>query len=71
MDITVSCFANGSDPKASIRIQAKAYPERLLADWRRHFREDWMPNKAIDYFRGRDSVALQYLPKLLPKRKTA
>ncbi|MER9623295.1 KilA-N domain-containing protein [Mesorhizobium sp. M0222] len=53
------------------RIQAKAYPESLLADWRRHFREEWMPNKAVDYFRGRDSGALQFLPKLLPKPKAA
>ncbi|RWQ65428.1 KilA-N domain-containing protein [Mesorhizobium sp.] len=53
------------------RIQAKAYPESLLADWRRHFREEWLPLKAIEYFKGRDSVALQYLPKLLPKPRAA
>ncbi len=53
------------------RVQAKAYPESLLADWRRHFREEWMPNKAIEYFRTRDSEALPYLPKLLPKPNAA
>lgn len=53
------------------RVQAKAYPESLLADWRRHFREEWLPNKAISYFSGRDSAALQFLPKLLPKPKAA
>ncbi|MER8864789.1 KilA-N domain-containing protein [Mesorhizobium sp. M0751] len=53
------------------RIQAKAYPESLLADWRRHFREEWLPLKAIEYFKGRDSAALQYLPKLLPKPRAA
>lgn len=53
------------------RVQAKAYPESLLAEWRRHFREEWMPNKAVEYFRGRDSAALEYLPKLLPKPRAA
>lgn len=53
------------------RVQAKAYPESLLADWRKHFREEWMPNKAVDYFRGRDSAALEYLPRLLPKPSAA
>jgi hypothetical protein len=47
------------------RVPAKAYPESLLADFRRHFREEWLPNGAIDYFRRRDSEALQYLPKLI------
>lgn len=50
------------------RVQAKAYPESLLAEWRRHFREEWMPTKSVEYFRGRDSAALEYLPKLLPNR---
>lgn len=49
------------------RVQAKAYPETLLAAWRKHFREEWLPNRAIDYFKSRDSLALQYLPRLLPK----
>lgn len=48
------------------RVQAKAYPEGLLAAWRKHFREEWLPNKAIPYFTGRDNAALAYLPKLLP-----
>lgn len=53
------------------RIQAKAYPEELLGSWRRHFREEWLPNKAVDYFRGRDSAALAYLPKLIAGPKAA
>ncbi len=48
------------------RVQAKAYPESLLASFRRHYREEWLPNRAEPYFRERDAVALQYLPKLLP-----
>jgi len=46
-------------------VQAKAYPEVLLAEFRKHFREEWMPNRATEYFRSRDSEALAYLPKLL------
>ncbi|MCW7544886.1 hypothetical protein N7I30_13850 [Aurantimonas litoralis] len=48
------------------RVQAKAYPESLLADWRRHFRDEWLPNRSIAYFSGKDSAALAYLPRLLP-----
>lgn len=48
------------------RVSAKAYPESLLLDWRRHFREVWLPTKSVDYFRSRDSAALSYLPRLLP-----
>src|ERR1035441_10064329 len=44
------------------RVWPKAYPDQLLADFRKHFREEWLPNRAIDYFRGRDSEALQFLP---------
>jgi KilA-N domain len=51
------------------RVPAKAYPESLLADFRRHFREEWLPNRAQDYFRRRDSEALQYLPKLIANNK--
>jgi hypothetical protein len=43
----------------------RLYPESLLADFRRHLREEWLPNRALDYFRRRDSEALQYLPKLI------
>lgn len=53
------------------RVQAKAYPEALLPAWRKHFREEWMPNRSTDYFRGRDSEALAYLPRLLPGPKAA
>lgn len=49
------------------RVPAKAYPESLLAEWRKHFREEWLPNRAVTHFRSRDSAALAYLPRLLPK----
>jgi KilA-N domain. len=47
-------------------VRAKAYPDTLLASWRKHFHEVWLPQRAIAYFTGRDNTALQYLPKLLP-----
>ncbi|WP_043062212.1 KilA-N domain-containing protein [Brucella anthropi] len=53
------------------RVQAKAYPENLLAAWRSHFRSEWLPNRAMGYFQGRDNEALQYLPKLLPSPRAA
>lgn len=50
------------------RVKAKAYPESLLAEWRQHFRDVWLPTKAVEYFGKRDRLALEYLPKLLPTR---
>lgn len=47
------------------RVKAKAYPEELLHHFRRHFREEWFPKHAADYFRSRDAEALAYLPRLL------
>jgi len=49
-------------------VDAKAYPENLLADFRKHFREEWLMFKAVKYFKERDPEALTYLPKLLPTR---
>ena len=51
------------------RKRHKAYPDALLADFRKHFREEWLPHRAIEYFRGRDSEALQFLPKLIAANK--
>ena len=53
------------------RVPAKAYPENLLAAFRRHFREEWFPLHAESYFRKRDATALQYLPRLLAKPSPA
>lgn len=50
-------------------IYAKAYPETLLGAFRKHFREVWLPEKAAAYFEKRDPRALQYLPKLLPRKR--
>ena len=50
-------------------VDANAYPNTVLADFRRHFYEDWLPNHAIKYFEKRDPKALPYLQKLLPSVK--
>lgn len=47
------------------QVPAKAYPNELLADFRKHVVEVWLPKHAGEYFRKRDSLALEYLPKLL------
>lgn len=50
------------------RVAAKAYPDRLLAQFRKHFREEWLLMKSVAYFQVRDVTALPYLPKLLPTK---
>lgn len=54
-------FEDGRKP-----IYARAYPDELLGAFRIHMREVWMPQRATAYFKERDPVALDYLPKLLP-----
>lgn len=56
-------FEDGRKP-----VQAYAWPESVLADFRRHFREEWLPKRAAEYFADRDLTALQYLPRLLTKQ---
>ena len=46
-------------------VPARAYPNRVLADFRRHFVEVWMSTKAISYFGPRDPKAVPYLDRLL------
>jgi hypothetical protein len=48
-------------------VDAKLYPNELLADFRAHFHGTWLPKKAPQYFADRDVNALSYLPKLLGK----
>jgi hypothetical protein len=50
-------------------VDANAYPNTVLADFRKHFYEDWLPNNAVKYFEKRDPKALPYLQKLLPAVK--
>jgi hypothetical protein len=45
-------------------VNAKLYPNQLLAEFRRHFHEVWLPRRAKAYFADRDPKALQYLPAI-------
>lgn len=51
-------------------VRAVAYPETLLHPFRVHFREVWLPQRSMQYFRERDKKALEFLPRLLPKPDT-
>jgi hypothetical protein len=48
-------------------VYPKAYPNLLLPSFRAHFFEVWMPKKAVDYFKSKDPIAIEYLPYLLAK----
>lgn len=50
-------------------VDARLYPNELLADFRAHFHGVWLPKRATAYFQERDPVALQHLPKLLASDK--
>jgi hypothetical protein len=43
----------------------RLYPNSVLALFREHFNEVWLPKKAIAYFEERDPKALPFLQKLL------
>jgi hypothetical protein len=45
-------------------VYPKLYPNALLADFRRHFHEVWLPTKAQEYFQERDPKAVRYLPSI-------
>jgi hypothetical protein len=49
-------------------VYPKLYPNEVLGDFRAHFHQVWLPQKAATYFRERDVTALQYLPRLLEKQ---
>lgn len=49
-------------------VKAKAYPDHLLPHFRSHFRDVWLPQRAAEYFAGRDPLALAYLPRLITKK---
>jgi len=46
-------------------VDARLYPNEWLADFRKHFHEVWLPQRARKYFEEKDPKALEYLPKLL------
>ncbi|WP_404765150.1 KilA-N domain-containing protein [Proteus terrae] len=47
------------------KVLAKLYPIEIYADFRRHFHEVWLPEKAPEYFQRRDRSALEFLEVLL------
>ena len=47
------------------RVQARAYPNSVLAEFRQHFVEIWMATRAITYFGERDTKAVPYIENLL------
>lgn len=47
-------------------VNPKLYPNSVLADFRDYFHNQWLANRATDYFAERDVKALEYLPKILP-----
>lgn len=46
-------------------VQARMYPIEALAVFRKFVFNKWMPENAQKYFKERDPIALDYLPKLL------
>lgn len=46
-------------------VEANMYHIDALPMFIRYINEDWIPNRAMEYFKKRDPVALDYLPKLL------
>lgn len=45
-------------------VQAKLYPSEYLDDFRKHFHEVWLAEKAGKYFGDRDSQALEFVENL-------
>lgn len=48
-------------------VEARQYKIDLLPIFINYVDTDWIPNRANNYFKQRDPIALEYLPKLLPR----
>lgn len=44
---------------------ARAYPNEVLGELRKYFVEEWLKNRARNYFAKRDEEALPYIERLL------
>lgn len=44
-------------------VEAKLYPDELLADFRRWFRSIWLPENGVMYFKRKDPDSLIYLDR--------
>lgn len=54
-----------SFPDDRADVQARMYPIELLPLFRRFVFEEWVPKNANNYFKTRDPLALDFIPKLL------
>lgn len=52
-------------------VPAKAYPDDMLHAFRKHFWTVWLPLHSQAYFSARDSIALEFLPRLIAKGASA
>lgn len=44
-------------------VDAKLYPDNLLADFRAWFRDAWLPSNGVNYFKKKDPSSLVYLDR--------
>ncbi len=68
-------ISKGIDPKKFPRyyhryedgrvVDARLYPNEVLAEFRQHFNEVWLPERSKLYFQERDPEALPYLEQVL------
>lgn len=56
---------NHSFPDKRDDVEARMYPIEALPSFRKFIYEKWIPENAQKYFKERDPLALDYLPKLL------
>lgn len=56
---------NHSFPDGRPDVEARMYPIEALPTFRKFVFEKWIPENAQKYFKARDPIALDYLPKLL------
>lgn len=54
-----------SFPDNRADVEARMYPIEALPIFRKFVFEKWVPERSQDYFKARDPLALDYLPKLL------
>lgn len=68
----VNCFTkyNHMLPNG-FEVEARQYENKVLAQFIEFVETDWIINNARKYFKGKDDKALEYLPKLLPKKSNA
>lgn len=67
-DSLPTCRHNFEDGRA---VFPKAYPDDMLAAFRKHFWTVWLPERSQDYFAEKDVRSLEYLPRLLARTTAA